>query len=395
MTAARIGRGTGFLLAALIGLGPVAACSSDGPKAGEARLDLTGRASVIRQGGKHEDVSTRTTLRVGDAVTLTTGTGVLHLNGGSTMELRAGTGDTKDTALVMGPAPVLQAGDLLVTAADEEHVTADQTNLTITAGSARITRSVGVRVAAYDADVALDSAGQQRTIPALREMTVPALGLPPEVPKPLEYNATDAWDRRFLGEAIDLGDRLEALAAGLTQNLTKGTARGVTFYEQILPALSHEPEFTADLLDPKRDAGETLIGAAITELGRRGTFTERWRSVFAFRDQRAAWGLVALDQGVDRTPLLGSVTTAVGDAPLAIGPPRPRQTPPVSSPSAPTTTVPTVTAPTTTTTQPSSPTTTVPPAPSGGGGLLSPVLDPVTNLLSGVLKALLGGLLGG
>jgi hypothetical protein len=319
----------------------------------------------------------------------------MHLKGGAVLELRAKVGSSTDTVVVMGPAPVLQAGDLLVTADDDQRVTVDRTDLTISGGSARMARAVGVEVAAYDADVALDSAGQQRTIPALRQMQVPALGLPPEAPRPLVYDPTDPWDRRFLGEAIDLGDRLESLAVGYTQNLASGDVPDVSFYEQVLPGLASEPEFTANLVDPRRPPGETLVGAAITELGRRGTFTERWASVFAFRDQGAKWGLVALDQGVERTPLLGAVTTAVQDSPLAIGPPRPKPSP-TPSPSTTTTTLPPAAGPTTTTTAPTSPPTTVPPPPdSGGGGLLSPVLDPVTNLLSGVLKALLGGLLGG
>jgi hypothetical protein len=381
---------------ALVALGPVAACSDDGPKAGEARLDVTGAALLVRQGGKREQVTGRATVRAGDVVTLTKGTGVMRLKGGALLELRAKVGEARDTVLLMGPTPVLQAGDLLVTAKDEQRVSVDQTDLTVTGGSARMARAVGVQVAAYDAQVALDSAGQERSIPALREMQVPALGLPPEVPRPLAYDAADPWDRRFLGEAIDLGDQLESLAVGYTKNLASGEVPGVSFYEQVLPALASEPAFTADLVDPRRAPGETLVGAAIAQLGRRGTFSERWASVFTFRDQGAKWGLVALDQGVQRTPLLGAVTNAVQGSPLAIGPP---PSPRTSTPSTPTTTTtlpPSTATPTTPTTQPPSPTTTVPPpADSGGGGLLSPVLDPVTNLLSGVLKALLGGLLGG
>ena len=191
-------------------------------------------------------------MKVGDAVTLTSGTGELHLKGGSVLALRSGVDGAKDSVVVMGPIPVLQAGDLLVTTSGDQAVSADQTKVTVSSGSARVTRSVGVRVAAYDATVALDSAGQQRTIPALREMEVPALGQPPETPRPFTYDPTDPWDRRFLGEAIDLGQRLEALANGYTQNLAPGEGHTVAFYEQILPDLAHQPEFTADLLDRNR-----------------------------------------------------------------------------------------------------------------------------------------------
>ena len=79
----------------------------------------------------------------------------------------------------------------------------------------------------------------------------------------------------------------------------------------MLPGLVDDVGFTAEVLDAKRPVGDTLMGAAIVDLGRRGAFVERWASVFEFRDAGAAWGLVALDQGVDRSPLLGAVTRAV------------------------------------------------------------------------------------
>ena len=163
----------------------------------------------------------------------------------------------------------------------------------------------------------------------------------------------------------------------------------------MLPGLVDDVDFTATLLDGQRPVGETLIGAAIVDLGRRGTFLERWASVFEFRDAGAAWGLVALDQGVDASPLLGAVTRAVDSTELAIGtaptgggrpprrraapPPPPcpadRPPPPPDPGAAPSTTVPT----------PGDPG-------EGDGGLLGPVVSPVTDLLAGLINGLLGGL---
>ena len=375
-------------------LGSAAACRSSGPKAGEARVAVDGQVRLHRQGGADEIVTKRDDVRVGDEVTVTKGSAVLTLKGGSTIELRAGLDGASASQVVMGPVPVVKAGDVLVTAPDGLSLSAEQTDVRVTGGSAKVATGVALDIAAYDGDVSLDSGGQRRTIPALREMKVPAVGLPPEAPHPLDYRASDPWDRRFLSDAIDLGQRLEALATGYTSNLSPGEGHSPAFFEQVLPGLRDESSFTADLLDPGRSPGETLIGAAIAELGRRGTFVERWHSVFEFRDQGAAWGLVALDQGVDRTPLLGTVSTAVQDSPLAIGPPPTSHGGPTPGSSTTVTTIPNGTAPptTTTTTPPTTPTT-QPPSDEGGNGLLNPVLDPVTGLLSGVLKALLGGLL--
>lgn len=381
-----------------------AACSDDGPGEGEARLEVDGRAIVERRDGDQDEVRGGTDLHEGDRVELVEGVGRMVLHGGTRMELRAGLGDAADSLLQMGRTPELEAGDLLVSAPDEAEVVAAGTSLVIEGGAARVSRALGVGVGAYDADVHLDSAGQEREVPGLREMQVPALGRPPQEPRPLTYEAEDPWDRRFLGEAMELGLRLEAIADGYTQNLDPGEGRTPGFFRLVLPGLEDEDEFGVDLIDTDRAPGETLVGAAITELGRRGRFAERWQSVFGFRDEGAAWGLVALDQEVSGTPLLGTIEEAIGaspltfvDAPVALGPTTPTTATPGSpgspgSPSSPTTTAPS----SPTTTSPLSPPTT--PAPTLPEDpitpTLEPVLEPVVQPVTDLVNDLVGGLLG-
>src|SRR5436190_1132302 len=50
--------------------------------------------------------------------------------------------------------------------------------------------------------------------------------------------------------------------------------------------------------------------AAIPDLGERGSFSDRWDEVFAFHDDGAKWGIVALDQAVKSEPLIGTVEEA-------------------------------------------------------------------------------------
>lgn len=386
-------RGSSLLVALALTVVSLAACTDDAPEQGQATLDVTGRAVIERSDGGTDEISRRTDVGTGDVITLAEGTGVLDLGDGNSLELRAGAGDEVDTKLTMAALPVLEAGDLLATTDEELALSVDETVLRVIAGSARASRSTGLQVAAYDADVMVDSAGQARDVPALREMAVPALGRPPADARPLEYDASDPWDRRFLGDAIDLGERLQTLADGYTRNLPTTTARTVAFFREVLPGLVDDVGFTAGLLDANRPVGDTLVGAAIVDLGKRGTFDDRWRSVFAFRDAGAAWGLVALDQGVDRSPLLGAVTRAVESSPLTIVPNRPSS----SAGGTTATTVPGRGGTTPTTSPGTTPTTTPPsgaPAPGGSEspGLLSPVLDPVTDLLAGLINGLLGGL---
>lgn len=386
-----------------------AGCSDGGPGKGEARLEVDGEAIVDRRGGDQEIIGGSTELRPGDLVELSEGTGRMVLRDGVRMELRAGLGDAANSMVRMGETPVLEAGDLLVAAPGRASVSAAGTTLMVEEGSARLSRTLGVGVAAYDGAVHLDSAGLERDVRALREMQVPALGHPPRQARPLRYRASDPWDRRFLGAAIELGRTLEGLASSYTVNLNPGEGRTPGFFRLVLPGLEDEREFTAELLDVDRPPGETLIGAAIAELGRRGEFAERWDHVFGFRDEGAEWGLVALDQDVAGTPLLGTIEDALDASPLAFaappgvgtsdpgspgspgapGSPRP---PGGTPPTTPTTNPPPTTPPPTTPppTLPPPPTTPPPTTPPPPPTPLDPVLEPVGDAVSDLLGGLLG-----
>jgi len=121
--------------------------------------------------------------------------------------------------------------------------------------------------------------------------------------------------------------------------------------------------------------------------GRRGAFAQRWDGVFGFRDEGAAWGLVALDQLADRNALLAQIEAALG----LVG----RQ-PEVNAPAAatPTSAGPPIVAPPTTiprrssTTPSTSPQTTAPgpvPKPSTGALSVDQTVDPLVNTVNGLL----------
>ena len=398
-----------WVLAALAvaALAPVG-CSDGGPGEGEARLAVDGRAVVERADGQRDVVHDDADLGPGDRVELVEGTGTLALKGGTRLELRAGVADAAASMVRMAKVPEVEAGDVLVSTPGKATLRAAGTTFVVDDGAAQVSRALGVGVAVYDAEVRLDSAGQERAVPALREMRVPALGRPPQVPKPLAYDDHDPWDRRFLGAAIDLGDRLEALAQGYTSNLRPGEGRSVGFFRMVLPGLDGEPRFSADLIDLDRPPGETLVGAAITDMGRRGDFAERWESVFRFRDQGARWGLVALDQAVSGEPLLGAIEDAVSASPLEFALPptspssSPTATPPPATGEGQGTAPPTTVAPSPTTTGAPPPTTTpttppplAPLTPSPSEPLtpaLEPVVEPATELITGLVDGLLGAL---
>jgi hypothetical protein len=323
-------------VAAVVIAGSVAVAFGDDdepadPGPGEARLEVVegGEAVVTRVAGGTERVDDDALLGPGDRVEMAAGRATLQFQHEVRMEIRAADARSAESAagasaLVVGQLPELRGGDVLLISGERPaRIDADGTEFLVD-GSAKVTRALGVQVAAYTGGVAVDSAGQERAVPALRQLNVPALGRAPARPRALVYDAGDEWDRRHLYDAIQFGNKLEAYAAGYTNSLSRRTAADARLLRRILPALRDEPGL-AELVRPerRRAPGELLVGAAVSEVATAGTFEDRWSEVFGFRDLGAHWGLVALDQGVDVNPLESTIELAIGTSPLSFTEPDP------------------------------------------------------------------------
>jgi hypothetical protein len=370
-----------------------------------ARLTVDGQADVSQPGEDRTDVTGSRSLRVDDRIRVRQGTAEIRL-GDQRLELRQGSDvELRAAGTRSRTKPELMGGDLLVTSgAAPFDLLAAGVDVSVT-GIARVSRGVALLVATYKGFATMNADGRSLTVPALRQAAVQATGgLPPRV-EPLEYSVTDLWDQRFLSDAIDLGSQLAARSQGFTAQVGDD-ARSVKAFRNLFPQLAAEPSFDVPLFNPNRPPGESLVGAAITLAGTSGTFSSRWAAVFAFRDEGASWGLVALDQGVDRVGLLDSVQAAIGRGPttFAAGSPGTGSgtlPPPSGSAATTTTTVPRSTATTrppggggsgsTTTTRPpsSATTTTTPTGPLNTG---SPVIDDAVNSLVDTLTGLLRSL---
>jgi len=379
-------------LAALLVMG---GCDSKSNRAG-VRLDVNGRVEVIEPGHEVKTVTGGAALVSGQRVRVLRGTATVHLSSGGQLELRTGSELEMRSGIDGGSGllPVLQAGDLLVTAG-RQGVTVDamSTTVRVLGASAHVSRGLTLLVATYIGSVDVESAGRAITVPALRQVVVPAVGLLPAHPSPLQPSTGDGWDLRFLGDAMELGDQLNARSRGFTGQVRAEQTWSPDFYRQLFPRLQGEPMF-GTLFDPTRSPGETLVGAAIVLEAGDSSFQDRWMAVFRFRDEGASWGLVARDLGVGGRPLLEALDTAIGRTvtvvpPPTVPPPPPPSVTPTTRPVTPSrrgTTTTTITAP--------PPGSTVPPMAGPGGGPLNTgtPLDTTVNSLVDTLSGLLKGL---
>lgn len=387
---------------AVLGFG--AGCSRDRLQPGEARLTFTGEVLVGEQGKALEAVDDDRRIHYGDRVKVVSGTAQIVTGAGPVYELR------EDADFRLASAPTLTSGEVLVRSVPSRVRVQAAGSEVLVRGVARVARSLAVSTGVYQGSAVLESGGRELAVAALRQAAVPALGVLPTSATPIAYDARDEWDRRFLGAAMDFGRELEARSRAFGPNVIGDEGRTPGFYRVLLPELEGERSFEGSLLTPGRPAGETLVGATLAVSGRKGSFAERWRNVFGFRDEGAAWGLVALDQAVTSAagPVLDRLDAAIGRAPLRFSTVAAPVTGPAAggsgssrggdgsgSSSTPTTPPPstTTTRPTTPTTQPptTTPTTEPPivvvPDPDLGPGepVTQPIIDPVIDTLGGLL----------
>ena len=385
----------------------LAGCSRTSTPPVAGRLTVDGQVEVLHPGEDRREVSGSRNLEAGDRVRVRQGTAVIQLRDDRRFELRQGS----DVELLPREAtndivPTLVAGDLLIVSDSQPLVVSANGAEIAVQGDARVSRGVSLLVATYEGTAQLSANGSTITVPALRQASLPPTGTFPKSVSPLEYSSADGWDQRYLSDAMDLSNQLKGRSDGFTSQLGPTEGRSVNYFRELFPRLAAEPAFTAALLNPARAPGDTLVGAAITLEGTRGTFAERWAAVFAFRDEGAEWGLVAMDQGVARVPLQNAIDAAISRGPtqFAVGPPgRPPTSlnPPISggaTSSVPATTTPTTVRPrpgvtTTTTTAPPAPASTTNTSITGPLNTGTPVDDTVNDLvntLTGLLRSLGG-----
>ena len=226
-------RGMVAALVAVLLLGAVFALvvdDADGVPASGARATVDGEVLVVHADGSSSSLATGDIVNSGEEVRVESGSVMLEMGSGAVVEGREGQDGAAGTRVEVGRSPQLVAGDLLVRGGEPVTIGAGGNEIGFVPpagaeGAAKIRRALSVTIASYRGAADLDSAGQQRSVPAFRQLSVAALGRPPSSPRPLHLDAADTWDLRFLGVAFELTRQLDALVGYLHRELRPG--RGV------------------------------------------------------------------------------------------------------------------------------------------------------------------------
>lgn len=228
----------------------------------------------------------------------------------------------EDTEVVVEDVPDLQRGSLLLGSQREVAAT---TGLVTASGRGwwRLDGGQGVRVGAYEATVTVrDGAGREELVRDYRQVTLVG-GIIDEGPVPLTYRATDAFDRRFLADAMTIDDFLAALGRGLRADY--GTEpQTLAFYQdfdglggQVVQALAaladgslEERSADGRLGPPDR----LLVAAVVTEavaLAASLPPADAAAQVRADRLDGANWGLIAVVHDVSPAEIRSAADRAL------------------------------------------------------------------------------------
>jgi hypothetical protein len=296
-----------------------------GPGAGEARVLVDGVAVVTdADGGTTTVRDDRIDVGPGDEVAVREGRAVFEMAGDVQLEGLGAHGGRDGTTVEMAVAPKLVTGRLLAVAPAPIEVEAGEAAVTIgpadsADGIAHLDRRLGLGVETYRGEVAVESAGRQEDVARYRRADVAAPGALGPDGLPLRYEADDAWDRRYLGEALTIDAQIVPLLAAL------GTERGDVFLDpaalrEAVPGLPAGGDL-ADRLATVDDGGTALVLAAIATAVDDRSVTAAWDRAAGFQGDGALWGLTALDQGArsgDVLPVLrAALDTLDLEAPTA------------------------------------------------------------------------------
>ncbi len=226
-------------------------------------------------------------LRAGDTIAVDEGVATVRTAGGS-LVARAGSAIT-----ITDGAPRVTRGDVLLQgkgfAVAMRAATVDVT------GTARVRQGLTLELAMYNGGAVVRTMSETLGVPRLRRAIIAGAGGPAAVQiAPMVLDPTDGWDRKFLGDALELDVVLTARSRGLTMQVVGG---GNSVLDKVLATPAWKDALTV--------LGNTPIGEVIVaaELARAANLPkEAVEATLRLRNEGASWGLIALGHGVRTVP---------------------------------------------------------------------------------------------
>ena len=344
-------------------------------------VEVTSGSATVTGGGSTRTVTGQTGLGLGYKVTLGPGgSAIVRLASGRTFELMGG------GVLITGKDRLqLAGGSALGTLTAPGELDTGGLTVTSRSGTFRVEAGASPRVGVYAGSATMGVPGGTLAIPAFRQGMAAAGRLPP-APRPLQLTGGgDAWDHRFLQDAIDLDARLANFGGGLDAQL--GGASGVAFFQLVIPDTT-QVGYVAPYSDLPRS--DVLIGfvlassaAAASHADLQATFSR----VMALWQAGESWGILAREYNVSADAVVTGLLAAIRRVGISVATPNPSiARAPATGPVARATPVPTpAPAPTIVASAPPSGSLAPEPSPTP---LLNQLLDPVTQLLGQILSLL-------
>lgn len=292
-----------WLLVLLTSMLVLASCSSGNQVPRPMRLKvLEGKAQLFR-GGSIRTVRGEAEVRRGDRIQLSSdGIAELQLASGRLFELSRADLEIETTTRLG-----LVRGEVLANLAAPAGVSIGELDVFSGKGAFRIDRSLSTRIGVYEGEAELQDYAGRLGIPRLRQATI-AGDVVPRAPKPLRIDPNDAWDRRFLQEALDLDVRLTNFGRGLEAQL--GSGGGIAFFGRVI-AEETDLGFLVPFLANRRS--DLIIGLAVASEGTRSpdALAERFNHAFGLWTEGATWGLIAFEFGVGQASIFARLLDIV------------------------------------------------------------------------------------
>lgn len=226
---------------------------------------------------------------------------------------------------------VLLEGRALVQAADGSMTIGDEPASTVATIAKGIVRfDLGSRIAVYAGEAGVEAVRSYR-VPLLRELAL-ATGDPELRPLRLVADGQDRWDKRYLGDAIELERQIDVVGRSLEQ-IYGAQVRDPLFYEKrVKPAsavafLRSGPLSLSALLSEVAPIDVlTAVVMGLRVAGSADKLAESFRNLLALFDAGASWGVIAAELGLPSAEVVAGLEQALtpGAPPQTVAPPRPR-----------------------------------------------------------------------